>query len=77
MHKRKEVVQDVTLHDLDVANAKPKGGSCFVRMAMALWSGRTMDFIRCSPFMYTPSTRVLCLSIVHCFTVLNQYIQGH
>ena len=27
MHKRKEVVQDVTLHDLDVANAKPKGGS--------------------------------------------------
>merc|ERR1712210_141565 len=26
VHKRKEVVQDVTLHDLDVANAKPKGG---------------------------------------------------
>ena len=26
MHKKKEVVQDVTLHDLDVANAKPSGG---------------------------------------------------
>eukprot|EP00919_Chromeraceae_sp_WS-2016_P022604 GHVR01053659.1.p1 GENE.GHVR01053659.1~~GHVR01053659.1.p1 ORF type:complete len:457 (+),score=123.16 GHVR01053659.1:66-1436(+) len=26
VHKRKEVVQDVTLHDLDVANAKPQGG---------------------------------------------------
>lgn len=25
VHKRKEVVQDVTLHDLDVANAKPQG----------------------------------------------------
>eukprot|EP00871_Galdieria_phlegrea_P004621 jgi/Galph1/515/GphlegSOOS_G5217.1 len=25
-HKRKEVVQDLTLHDLDVANAKPQGG---------------------------------------------------
>ena len=26
MHKKKEVVQDVTLHDLDAANAKPQGG---------------------------------------------------
>jgi len=26
VHKKKEIVQDVTLHDLDVANAKPKGG---------------------------------------------------
>lgn len=26
VHKRKEVVQDVTLHDLDIANAKPQGG---------------------------------------------------
>jgi RuvB-like protein 1 (pontin 52) len=26
VHKRKEIVQDVTLHDLDTANAKPQGG---------------------------------------------------
>lgn len=26
VHKRKEVVQDVTLHDLDSANARPQGG---------------------------------------------------
>ena len=26
VHKKREVVQDVTLHDLDVANAKPQGG---------------------------------------------------
>ena len=26
VHKRKEVVQDVTLHDLDIANARPQGG---------------------------------------------------
>merc|ERR1712100_13987 len=25
-HKKKEIVQDVTLHDLDIANAKPQGG---------------------------------------------------
>jgi DNA helicase TIP49 (TBP-interacting protein) len=27
VHKKKEVVQDVTLHDLDVANARPPGQS--------------------------------------------------
>jgi RuvB-like protein 1 (pontin 52) len=27
VHKKKEVVQDVTLHDLDQANAKPQGGN--------------------------------------------------
>merc|ERR1711881_684356 len=26
VHKRKEVIQDVTLHDLDAANARPQGG---------------------------------------------------
>jgi len=32
VHKRKEVVQDVTLHDLDLANAKPQGGQDLVSM---------------------------------------------
>lgn len=27
VHKKKEIVQDVTLHDLDAANAKPMGGN--------------------------------------------------
>jgi len=31
-HKKKEIVQDVTLHDLDVANAKPQGGHDFISM---------------------------------------------
>merc|ERR1719265_1205570 len=26
VHKKKEIVQDVTLHDLDSANARPQGG---------------------------------------------------
>ena len=29
MHKRREVVQDVTLHDLDSANARPAAGGGF------------------------------------------------
>ena len=32
MHKRKEVVQDVTLHDLDAANARPQGGQDIMSM---------------------------------------------
>ncbi len=32
MHKKKEIVQDVTLHDLDVANAKPQGGHDIMSM---------------------------------------------
>lgn len=32
VHKKKEIVQDVTLHDLDVANAKPAGGHDFVSL---------------------------------------------
>merc|ERR1712178_286219 len=31
-HKKKEVVQDVTLHDLDMANAKPQGGQDIMSM---------------------------------------------
>lgn len=32
VHKKKEVIQDVTLHDLDVANAKPQGGQDIMSM---------------------------------------------
>lgn len=28
VHKKKEIVQDVTLHDLDVANARPQVWNC-------------------------------------------------
>lgn len=32
VHKKKEVVQDVTLHDLDMANARPQGGQDIMSM---------------------------------------------
>jgi len=32
VHKKKEIVQDVTLHDLDVSNAKPQGGQDIMSM---------------------------------------------
>jgi len=32
VHKKKEIVQDVTLHDLDIANARPQGGHDFLSL---------------------------------------------
>lgn len=32
VHKKKEVIQDVTLHDLDIANARPQGGQDILSM---------------------------------------------
>ncbi|CAO3593627.1 unnamed protein product [Absidia cylindrospora] len=32
VHKKKEVIQDVTLHDLDIANARPEGGQDIMSM---------------------------------------------
>ena len=36
VHKKKEVIQDVTLHDLDVANAQPQGGQDIMSMMSQL-----------------------------------------
>ncbi|KAJ3160919.1 RuvB-like protein 1 [Geranomyces michiganensis] len=36
VHKKKEIIQDVTLHDLDLANARPQGGHDIVSMMGSL-----------------------------------------
>ncbi|KAI9017106.1 TIP49 C-terminus-domain-containing protein [Gaertneriomyces semiglobifer] len=36
VHKKKEIIQDVTLHDLDMANARPQGGHDIVSMMGSL-----------------------------------------
>jgi DNA helicase TIP49 (TBP-interacting protein) len=42
VHKRKELVQDVTLGDLDAANARPQGGQDIMSvMGSLVRSGRT------------------------------------
>ena len=42
VHKRKEIVQDVTLHDLDMANARPQGGQDIMSvMGQLVRGGRT------------------------------------
>ncbi|CED84831.1 -like helicase 1 [Phaffia rhodozyma] len=42
VHKRKELVQDITLHDLDMANARPQGGQDIMSvMGQLVKGGRT------------------------------------
>jgi RuvB-like protein 1 (pontin 52) len=36
VHKKKEIVQDVTLHDLDAANARPQGGQDLISVMGSL-----------------------------------------
>lgn len=42
VHKRKDLIQDVTLHDLDSANARPQGGQDIMSvMGQLVKGGRT------------------------------------
>merc|ERR1719384_1880929 len=43
VHKRKEVIQDVTLLDLEVANARPQGGQDIMSMMAALGKPRKTE----------------------------------
>ncbi|KAK2184872.1 hypothetical protein NP493_249g00021 [Ridgeia piscesae] len=43
VHKKKEVIQDVTLHDLDIANAKPQGGQDIMAMMGQLMKPRKTE----------------------------------
>jgi len=43
VHKRKEVVQDVTLHDLDVANARPQGGKDVMSLMSAMGKSKKTE----------------------------------
>jgi len=43
VHKKKEVVQDVTLHDLDMANAKPQGGGDLMSVMVQLMKSRKTE----------------------------------
>ena len=40
VHKKKEIVQDVTLHDLDSANAKPQGGQDIMSVMGAMMKSK-------------------------------------
>ncbi|EOR01153.1 hypothetical protein E3P92_01767 [Wallemia ichthyophaga] len=43
VHKKKEVIQDITLHDLDMANARPQGGQDVMSVMGQLVKGRRTE----------------------------------
>jgi RuvB-like protein 1 (pontin 52) len=43
VHKKKEIVQDVTLHDLDMANARPQGGQDIMSVMGQIVKGRRTE----------------------------------
>eukprot|EP00568_Trieres_chinensis_P003563 CAMPEP_0183304062 /NCGR_PEP_ID=MMETSP0160_2-20130417/9283_1 /TAXON_ID=2839 ORGANISM="Odontella Sinensis, Strain Grunow 1884" /NCGR_SAMPLE_ID=MMETSP0160_2 /ASSEMBLY_ACC=CAM_ASM_000250 /LENGTH=455 /DNA_ID=CAMNT_0025467049 /DNA_START=68 /DNA_END=1435 /DNA_ORIENTATION=+ len=43
VHKKREVVQDVTLHDLDAANARPQGGKDMASLMAAMGKPRKTE----------------------------------
>ncbi|GAA94255.1 uncharacterized protein L969DRAFT_55278 [Mixia osmundae IAM 14324] len=43
VHKKKEIIQDVTLHDLDMANAKPQGGQDVMSVMGQLVKGQRTE----------------------------------
>lgn len=43
VHKKKEIIQDVTLHDLDMANARPQGGQDVMSVMGQLVKGRRTE----------------------------------
>ena len=65
VHKKKEVIQDVTLHDLDVANAQPQGGQDILSMMSQLMKPRKTEitgvwlFLLLLLFFYNPLPMLL------------------
>lgn len=52
VHKKKEVIQDVTLHDLDVANAQPKGGQDILSMMGQLMKSKKTEITGINYILY-------------------------
>lgn len=64
VHKKKEVIQDVTLHDLDVANAQPKGGQDILSMMGQLMKSKKTEITGKVVLIDNSAT---CLQIVNFF----------
>jgi RuvB-like protein 1 (pontin 52) len=76
VHKKKEIVQDVTLHDLDAANARPQGGQDILSMMGQMMKPRKTEItdklrqeinkvIFCLNFCFTSSHPMICWQILH------------
>jgi RuvB-like protein 1 len=79
VHKKREVVNDVTLHDLDSANARPQGGQDILSLMGQLMKPKKLEITgklsECyvgTLFYFFTSTDKLRIEIN---TVVNKYIE--
>merc|ERR1711975_17329 len=80
VHKKKEIVQDVTLHDLDVSNARPQGGQDVMSMMGQLMKPKKTEI---TEKLRTEINRVVNRYIdqvhmldIECFTYLNRALES-
>ncbi|WAR25143.1 RUVB1-like protein [Mya arenaria] len=79
VHKKKEIIQDVTLHDLDVANARPQGGQDIMSMMGQLMKPKKTEITDQGIAELVPG--VLFIDEVHmldieCFTYLHRALES-
>eukprot|EP00887_Chlorella_sp_A99_P007998 scaffold12.g7998.t1 len=80
VHKRKEIVQDVSLHDLDAANARPQGGQDILSMMGQLLKPKKTEItdklrqeINKVVNRYIDQVHMLD---IECFTYLNRALES-
>merc|ERR1712028_289968 len=80
VHKKKEIVQDVTLHDLDIANAKPQGGQDIMSVMNNMMKPRKTEIteklrqeINKVVNRYIDEVHMLD---IECFTFLNRALES-
>jgi RuvB-like protein 1 (pontin 52) len=80
VHKKKEIVQDVTLHDLDIANARPQGGQDVMSMMGQLMKPKKTEITDKLRAVAELVPGVLFIDEVQmldieCFTYLNRALE--
>ncbi len=66
VHKKKEIVQDVTLHDLDMSNARPQGGQDILSVMGQVSVTFAVRFSElCPVVLFVRADLSLCLNHLH------------
>ncbi|RCI17152.1 hypothetical protein L249_2360 [Ophiocordyceps polyrhachis-furcata BCC 54312] len=85
VHKKKEIVQDVTLHDLDVANARPQGGQDIMSMMGQLMKPKMTEITEklraeinkvVSKYIDQGVAELAHMLDIECFTYLNRALES-
>ncbi|KAK6153347.1 hypothetical protein DH2020_012986 [Rehmannia glutinosa] len=72
VHKKKEIVQDVTLHDLDAANARPQGGQDILSLMGQMMKPRKTEI---TDKLRQEINKVHMLDM-ECFSYLNRALES-